>query len=59
MNVCMGALAVYDYLLILDDEVCQSYPGVQRYIKLAQDILRLAGKESWSRYPIRDITALD
>jgi hypothetical protein len=47
MNVCTGALAVYDYLLILDDEVCQSYPlfGVQRYIKLAQDILRLASKE--------------
>jgi len=38
---------MYDYLLILDDEVRRPYPlsGVQRYLKLAQGNLRLAGKE--------------
>ena len=38
---------MYDYLLILDDEVRQPYSlsGVRRYLKLVQDILRLAGKE--------------
>ena len=43
----MGALAMYDYLLILDDEVRQPYSlsGIRRYLKLVQDILRLAGKE--------------
>lgn len=47
---------MYDYFLILDDEVCQSYPpsGVQRYLKLAQVILRLAGKEKleWVYLPV-------
>ena len=43
----MGALAFYDYFLTLDDEVCQLYPpsGVHRYLKPAQDILRLEEKE--------------
>ena len=43
----MGALVLYDHFLTLDDEVCQSYTlsAVQRYIKPAQDILRLEEKE--------------
>ena len=38
---------MYDYFLILDDEVRQSYPlsGVRSHLKLAQGILRLAEKE--------------
>ena len=60
MGVSVGALAIYDYFLILDDEVHQSYSlsGVQNHPKLAQDILRLAEKEKleWVHLT-RDITA--
>jgi len=46
MIISGGALAVYDYLLTFDDEVCQSYPlsTVQRYLKVTQRYL-MSGRE--------------
>ena len=60
ITVCMGALVVYDYFLTFDDEVCHSYPlsGVQRYLRLAQGILRLEEEEKleWVHLSL-DVTA--
>ena len=52
MDVSVGALAVYDYFLILDDEVCQLYPpsGVQRYLSWRKISYVWRGKKSWSGY---------
>lgn len=57
----MAFLAAYDYFLMLDDEVRQSYPlsGFQRYPKLSQGILRLEGEEKLEWVHLNyDITAL-
>jgi hypothetical protein len=55
----MGALATYDYLLTLDDEVCQSRPLFGVHLKLAQDILRLEEKEKLEWVHLcPDVTAL-
>ena len=46
MSASAASLAVYDYFLTFDDEVCQSYPlsTVQRYLKVTQRYL-MSGRE--------------